>query len=68
MVSSGKVSRIVFVTHVEYLLMHVMCVLTHVHVPVCVNVSAIMYILVWIHVHVCVSSPIVVGAWPMVAF
>ena len=65
MVSSGKVSCIVFVMHVEYLLLRVMCVLTHVHVLVGVNVSVIMCILVWIHVHVCVAPPIVVGAWPM---
>ena len=43
----------------------VMCVLTHVHVLVGVNVSVIMCILVWIRVHVCVAPPIVVGAWPM---
>ena len=65
MVSSGKVSCIVFVMHVEYLLLRVMCVLTHVHVLVGVNVSVIMCILVWIRVHVCVAPPIVVGAWPM---
>ena len=65
MVSSGKVSCIVFVMHVEYLLLRVMCVLMHVHVLVGVNVSVIMCILVWIHVHVCVAPPIVVGAWPM---
>ena len=35
MVSSGKVSCIVFVMHVEYLLLHVMCVLLHVHVYTC---------------------------------
>ena len=63
MVSSGKVSCIVYVTHVEYLLLR--CVLMHVHVLVGVNVSVIMCILVWIHVHVCVAPPIVVGAWPM---
>ena len=40
MVSSGKVSRIVFVIH---LLLHVMCVLMHVHVLVDVNVSAFLY-------------------------
>ena len=62
MVSSGKVSCIVFVMH---LLLRVMCVLMHVHVLVGVNVSVIMCILVWIHVHVCVAPPIVVGAWPM---
>ena len=33
-VSSGKVSCIVFVMHVEYLLVCVMCVLMHVHVLV----------------------------------
>ena len=55
MVSSGKVSCIVFVIHL----------LMHVHVLVGVNVSMIMCILVWIHVHVCVAPPIVVGAWPM---
>ena len=60
MVSSGKVSCIVFVMH---LLLRVMCVLMHVHVLVGVNVSVIMCILVWIHV--CVAPPIVVGAWPM---
>ena len=40
MVSSGKVSCIVFVMHVEYLLLCVMtlCVLMHVHVLVGVNV------------------------------
>ena len=65
MVSSGKVSCIVFVMHVEYLLLRVMCVLMHVHVLVDVNVSVIMCILVWIRVHVCVAPPIVVGAWPM---
>ena len=65
MVSSGKVSCIVLVMHVEYLLLHVMCVLMHVHVLVDVNVSVIMCILVWIRVHVCVAPPIVVGAWPM---
>ena len=59
MVSSGKVSCIV------YLLLRVICVLMHVHVLVDVNVSVIMCILVWIHVHVCVAPPIVVGAWPM---
>ena len=64
-VSSGKVSCIVFVMHVEYLLLHVMCVLMHVHVLVGVNVSVIMCILVWLHVHVCVAPPMVVGAWPM---
>ena len=58
MVSSGEVSCIVFVMHVEYLLLHV-------HVLVGVNVSVIMYILVWIRVHVCVAMPIVVGVWPM---
>ena len=57
MVSSGKVSCIVFVMH---LLLRVMCVLMHVH-----DVSVIMCILVWIHVHVCVAPPMVVGAWPM---
>ena len=62
MVSSGKVSCIVFVMH---LLLRVMCVLMHVHVLVGVNVSVIMCILVWIHVHICVAPPIVVGAWPM---
>ena len=31
MVSPGKVSCIVFVMHVEYLLLRVMCVLMHVH-------------------------------------
>ena len=62
MVSSRKVSCIVFVMH---LLLRVMCVLMHVHVLVGVNVSVIMCILVWIHVHVCVAPPIVVGAWPM---
>ena len=62
MVSSGKVSCIVFDMH---LLLRVMCVLMHVHVLVGVNVSVIMCILVWIHVHVCVAPPIVVGAWPM---
>ena len=51
--------------HVEYLLLCVMCVLMHVHVPVGVNVSVIMCILVWIRVHVCVAPPIVVDAWPM---
>ena len=66
MVSSGKVSCIVFVMHVEYLLLRVMCVLMHVHALVGVNVSVIMCILVWIRVHVCVAPPIVVGAWPMV--
>ena len=64
-VSSGEVSCIVFVMHVEYLLVRVMCVLVHVHVLVGVNISVIMCILVWIHVHVCVAPPIVVGAWPM---
>ena len=54
-----------FVMHVEYLLLHVMCMLMHVYVLVGVNVSVIMCILVWIHVHVCVAPPIVVGAWPM---
>ena len=39
MVSSGKVSCIVFVMHVEYLLLRVMCVLMQVHVLVGVNVS-----------------------------
>ena len=61
MVSSGMVSCNVFVMHVEYLLLHVMCVLMQVHVLVGVNVSVIMCILVWI----CVAPPIVVGAWPM---
>ena len=65
MVSSRKVSCIVLVMHVEYLLLRVMCVLMHVHVLVDVNVSVIMCILVWICVHVCVAPPIVVGAWPM---
>ena len=67
MVSSGKVSCIVFVMHVEYLLLRVMtlCVLMHVHVLVGVNVSVIMCILVWIRVHVCVAPPIVVSAWLM---
>ena len=67
MVSSGKVSCIVFVINVEYLLLHVLCVLRHVHVLVGVNVhvSVIMCILVWIRVHVCVAPPIVVGEWPM---
>ena len=51
--------------HVEYLLLHVMCGLMHVHVLVGVNVSVIMCILVWKHVHVCVAPPIVVGAWSM---
>ena len=40
MVSSGKVGCIVFDMHVEYLLLHVMCVLMHVHVIVGVNVSS----------------------------
>ena len=62
MVSSGKVSCIVFVMH---LLVHVMCVFVHVHVLVGVNVSVIMCILVWIHVHVCIAPPIVMGAWPV---
>ena len=65
MISSGKVSCIVLVMHVEYLLLRVMCGLMHVHVLVDVNVSVIMCILVWIRVHVCVAPPIVVGAWPM---
>ena len=65
MVSSGKVSCIVFVMHVECLLLRVMCVLMHVHVLVGVTVSVIMCILVWICVHVCIALPIVVGAWPM---
>ena len=67
MISSGKVSCIVFVMHVEYLLLGVMCVLMHVHVLVDVNVhvSVIMCILVWICVHACVAPPVVVGAWPM---
>ena len=65
MVSSGMVSCIVFVLHVEYLFLIVMCVLMHVHALVGVNVSVIMCILVWIRVHVCVAPPIVVGAWPM---
>ena len=65
MVSSGKVSCIVFVMHVEYLLLRVMCVLMQVHVLVGVNVSVIMCTLVWIRVHVCVAPPIVVDAWPM---
>ena len=59
MVSSGKVSCIV------YLLLRVMCVLMHVHVLVDVNVSVIMCILVWIRVHVCVAPLVVVGAWQM---
>ena len=62
MVSSGKVSCIVFVVHVDYLLLRVMCVLMHVHVLVDVNVSVIMCILVWIRVHVRVAPPIVMGA------
>ena len=37
MVSSGKVSCIVFVMHVEYLLLRVMCVLMDVHVLVGVS-------------------------------
>ena len=65
MVSSGMVSCIVFVLHVEYLLLIVMCVLMHVHALVGVNVSVIMCIPVWIRVHVCVAPPIVVGAWPV---
>ena len=65
MASSGKVSCIVFVMHVEYLLLRVMCVLMHVHVLVGVNVSVIICILVWIRVHVCIAPSIVVGAWPM---
>ena len=67
MVSSGKVhvSCIVFVMHVVYELVHVMCVLVHVHIYLWVNVSVIMCIVVWIHVHVCVAPPIVVGVWPM---
>ena len=65
MVSSGKVSCIVFVMHVEYLLLRVMCVLMHVHELVGVNVSVIMCILVWICVHACVAPPIVVGMWPI---
>ena len=63
MVSS---SCIVFVMHVEYLLLHVMCVLIHVHVATCgCNVSVIMCILVWVRVHVCVAPPIlwVRGRW-----
>ena len=57
MVSSRKVSCIVFFMHVEYL--------CNVHVLVGVNVSVIMCILVWIHVQVCVAPPIVVvrGRW-----
>ena len=66
MVSSGKVSCSVFVMHVEYLLLCVMCVLMHVHVLVGVNVSVRVCILAWIRVHVRVAPPIVVGAWPMV--
>ena len=50
MVSSGKVSCIVFI---EYLLVYVMCVLVHVHVLVGVNVSVI---IVWIHVAMCNSA------------
>ena len=47
MVSSGKVSCIMFVMHVEHLLVHVMCVLVHVHVFVgvlckCDNVHSCM--------------------------
>ena len=59
MASSGKVSCIVFVMHVEYLLI---CVHVHVHVLVGVNVSVIMSILVWISVHVWVVP---LGAWLM---
>ena len=52
MVSSRKVSCIVFVRHVEYLLLRVMCVLMHVHVLVGVNVSVtsklkILQIIMW---------------------
>ena len=67
MVSSGKVSCIVFVMHVEYLLRRKMCVLMHVHVLVDVNVSVIMCILVWIRVYTCMcSSAHCCGcAWPM---
>ena len=69
MVSSGEISCIVFVMHVEYLLLCVMCVLMHVHVLVGVNVSVITCILVWIHVHVHVhvrvAPPIIVDVWPM---
>ena len=61
MVSSEKISCIVFVMHVEYLLLHVMCVLMHVHLLVGVNVSVITCTLVWMHVHLCVAPPIVVG-------
>ena len=61
MVSSGMVSCIVFVMHVEYLLLHVMCVLMQVHVLVGVNVSVIICVLVWIRVHVYVAPPIVVA-------
>ena len=50
MVSSGKVSCIVFVMHVEYLLLHVMCVLMHVHVLVGVSVSAFLYGYVYMYV------------------
>ena len=54
MVSSGKVSCIVFVMH---LLLRVMCVLMHGCKCKCDNVHSCM--------DVCVAPPIVVGAWPM---
>ena len=65
MVSSGKVSCIVFVMHVEYLLLRVNVCADACTCTCGCNVSVIMCILVWIRVHVCVAPPIVVGAWPM---
>ena len=69
MVSSGKV-KLYCVCCAEYLLLHVMCVLMHVHVLVGVNVSMIMCIRVLTHVHVCVAPPIAVadGGDAMAAF
>ena len=60
----GKLYCVCYACRVSVVL-HVMCVLMHVHVLVGVKVSVIMCTLVWIHVHVCVALPIVVGAWPM---
>ena len=59
MVSSGKVSCIVFVMHVEYLLLRVMCVLMYVHVLVGVNDN------VYSCMDTCTCMSKVVGAWPM---
>ena len=52
MVSSGKVSCIVFVMHAEYLLLRVMCVLMHVHVLVGVSVISCAFLYGYVYMYV----------------